>query len=277
MVGVSHFDATVCLPPTPPDQAVPALTDVLAPFDINKYSGREDDWNPDGQWDRWRLDGGIEERLAVKPEYEGDPRLIHRRTEPNGEPRERLPLQCDGGPRGLLDLDRMIANDVAQTRVRWRPELEDWKRLVAEHPPALPLAMFLARHQAEPDAYARQQAIAEHTNQPLIRAWARLSEKDDYPNLGPGALHRYRGRDSSDPIAHYSRDEHDILDREAAWVIPTFALLTLDGQWADAEQPGSFATGRLPEDRSIEYARNATAYLQDLDPDAMIVRLVCHC
>src|SRR5258708_27682937 len=58
--AVSQFHVSVCLTPTAPGPVRAALTAALAPFDMN----RPKEGNPDGQWDRWYIDGG-ENRFAV--------------------------------------------------------------------------------------------------------------------------------------------------------------------------------------------------------------------
>ncbi len=80
----------------------------------------------------------------------------------------------------------------------------------------------------------------------------------------------------SDPISYYTRDPQADLNFAAAWAIATFALLTTDGQWIDADQPGPFSRSLPGEDRSAAYARQATAYLDALAGDRVIVRLLCH-
>lgn len=77
-----------------------ALDAVMAPFDFNLASTPEG--NPDGEWDRWRIDAGDEDRFVVRPEYDGEPRLIHQPAGSGGQARERQALRCDGGPRALL-------------------------------------------------------------------------------------------------------------------------------------------------------------------------------
>jgi hypothetical protein len=112
---VSQFHVSVCLAPTAPGPVRAALTAALAPFDMN----RPKEGNPDGQWDRWYIDGG-ENRFAVKPQHDGDPRLIHQPTWPGGASRERLPLRCDGGPRALLDFAATRAHAIADARNEWQ-------------------------------------------------------------------------------------------------------------------------------------------------------------
>ncbi|MFE0458916.1 hypothetical protein ACFW1A_06595 [Kitasatospora sp. NPDC058965] len=237
----------------------------MAPFDFNLFGG-----NANGQWDWWDIDAGDEDRFAVRPEHDGDPRLIFA-THPNGEPRERQPLRCDGGPRGLLDFDATRAAAVSQARARWQAEQEDFARLVADHPPAEPLTTFLRRHRADTRGYPRGQAVVDHHAQPLVRALNHGSAWDRYPNLGLWVL----GPDS-DPISHFTRDPQTDLDEAAAWALASFALLTLDGQWIDAECPSACVDVVPGEDPRAAYARWAAAYLDDLDDDCVIVRLSCH-
>lgn len=263
--AVSQFRVSVCLPPGPPGGVAAALAAALAPFDMNRPATG----NPDGRWDWWHIGAGDE--FAVKPRHDGDPLLIHQPAWPGGAPRERLPLRCDGGPRGLLDFEATRASAIAGARDQWQAEQQDWQRLVASHPPALPLSAFLARNHADPQGYTREQAIADHHRQPLIRALSGGRPTGRYPNLALWIL-----CPGDDPISYYTRDPQADLDLAAAWAIPTFALLTTDGQWLDADQPGPFGHARPGEDRSGAYARQATAYLDGLDGDCVIVRLLCH-
>jgi hypothetical protein len=200
--------------------------------------------------------------------------LIHQSAWPRGGPRERLPLRCDGGPRALLDFEATRANAIAEARDNWQAWQQDWQRLVAGHPPTLPLSAFLARHHADPVGYPREQAIADHHSQPLIRALNHRPvdrDPDSYPTLAIWIL----GPDD-DPIAYYTRDPQADLDLAAAWAIPTFALLTTDGRWLDAGPAQAIEPRRPGEDRLAAYARHATAYLDGLDGDCVIVRLLCH-
>lgn len=98
---MSKFRVNVCLYPPADDydsdSVEAALAAAMAPFDMNLKA----DFNPDATWDWWRIDAGEGERFAVKPEHDGDPRLVHGDPDVIGYQRETL--RCDGGPRGLLD------------------------------------------------------------------------------------------------------------------------------------------------------------------------------
>jgi hypothetical protein len=228
--------------------------------------------NANGEWDWWHIDAGDDDRFVVKPQYDGDPRLIHQPTYPSGGPRDRWPLRCDGGPRGLLDFDAARNTAVARAQAQLHAEQKDYARLVADHPPAEPLTVFLERHRANPDGYPREQAVADHHAQPLVRALNRTSAWDRYPNLGLWVL----GPDS-DPVSRFTRDSQPDLDRAAAWAITASALLTLDGEWVDTNALGSFTHVLPGEDRDTTYARQSTAYLDELDEDCVVVGLLCHC
>lgn len=265
---MGKFYLNVCLPPTAPRKLRAALDAAMAPFDINLA----DEWNPDGEWDWWHIYTGEGSRFAVRPEYDGDPRLIHESTYPSGQPRDRQPLLCDGGPRALLDFEATKAHAVDQARARWQAEQQDFARLLADHPPAKPLTVFLDRHRANPSGYPREQAISDHHAQPLVSALNHHSAWERYPHLGLWVL----GPDS-DPISHFTRDPQPDVDLAEAWALTATALLTLDGQWIEANRPGPFVNARSGEDASAAYARHTTAYLEGLDGDSIIVQLLCHC
>jgi hypothetical protein len=92
---VTQFYATACLPPVPRGQEQAALAAALAPFDMNQPAGG----NPDGRWDRWYISPS-DDRFAVKPRHDGDPRLMHQPTWPGGAPRERHRLMAKHATRG---------------------------------------------------------------------------------------------------------------------------------------------------------------------------------
>jgi hypothetical protein len=171
-----------------------------------------------------------------------------------------------------LDFDATREAAVGRARARWQAEQRDFARLVADHPPAEPLTAFLERHHESFGGYPREQAVVDHHAQPLVRALSHRSAWDRYPHLGLWVL----GPDS-DPISRFTRDHQADLEEAAVWAIATFALLTLDGQWIDAERPGRFAKVPPGETPSAAYARQAAAYLEELDEDRVIVRLSCHC
>ncbi|MFS4095857.1 hypothetical protein [Streptomyces sp. AF1A] len=264
---MSKFYLNVCLPPTSPQELRAALDAVMAPFDINFP---DDEWNPNGEWDWWHIDAGDEGGFAVGPEFDGDPRLIFGTTSSAGRPRR--PLRCDGGPRGLLDFEATKAEAVAEARARWQAEQRDFARLVADHPSAEPLSAFLARHRANPRGYPREQAVADHHAQPLVRALSHRSARERYPNLGLWVL-----GPESDPISCFTRDLRADLDGAASWALATTALLTLDGQWTEADRPGPFTHVLPGEEPSAAYARQTTAYLDGLHEDCIVVRMLCHC
>lgn len=270
---MTKFHLNVCLPPTDPPRLRAALDAAMAPFDMNL----SDEWNPRGEWDWWHIDAGDDSRFAVRPAHDGDPRLIHQPTHPSGSPRDRQPLRCDGGPRGLLDFDATRAHAADRARAGAHARQRDFARLVADHPPAEPLTAFLARHRADPAGYPRARAVADHHGQPLVKALNHRSAWERYPALGLWVL----GPDS-DPITHLTRDPRADVELAEAWALATAALLTVDGRWIEPDRPatrvpGTGTEGPPGEEPSAVYARQTSAYLEGLDDDCVVVQLLCHC
>lgn len=260
---MSKFRVNVCLPAAAGEDVKAALAEAMAPFDMNLSP----DFNPNATWDWWRIDAGVGERFAVRPAHDGDARLIH--GDPNDGCHPREPLRCDGGPRGMLDFDATRREALTAALNSWEAQQLDFQRLVADHPPARPLTDFLARHAADPDTYPREQAVADHHAQPLIRALNHRSVWDRYPGLGIWVL----GPDT-DPITAYTQDPQPAFARAETWSIARPAMLTLDGEWVGLKP---YDWDRQGEDDADAYARRSTAYLDGLDGDCIIVRLLCHC
>ena len=257
---MSKYRVNVCLPPSAAADVEGALAEAMAPFDMN----RGDAFDPDATWDWYRVDAG-RQRFAVKPRHDGDPRLIHADPVVVGTPHE--PLRCDGGPRGLLDFDACRRAARTEAQAYWQAQQRDFERLVEDHPPAEPLTVFLARHAADPEGYPREQAVADHHAQPLIKALNHRSVFERYPSLGAWVL----GPDT-DPITVYSRDPEPGFELAETWAVARAALLTLEGEWT-----GIKPYSHEPDEESDTFARRSTAYLEALDEDCVVVRLLCHC
>jgi hypothetical protein len=98
---MAHEMITVCLPPDAHQDLHAAIEEVLAPFDLNG------DHQPcRGEWDQWWI-GRPGEEFDVLTGHEADPRLVRAPRDAYGKPRHWTQGQCDGGPRGLLDLQGM--------------------------------------------------------------------------------------------------------------------------------------------------------------------------
>ncbi|MFF5013744.1 hypothetical protein [Streptomyces sp. NPDC001165] len=235
---------TVCVPPpsapADPDALRQAIGEAMAPH----YYWREDRPHPDwvGEWDYWFISGS-NCPFAVLPDHEDDPRLV--RNDEWRPSEEELPRdRCHGGPRALLDLD--TDREAAADEAAWR--WNDWARFAAGHPPALPAGPYLDRAYLDPVGYPEERARAEYAAQPLIRAF-----RED-PEL--------RERFPYDPIGFFGPDREAFVADCVSRVLPTPALLTLDGRWVEYGGP--------------DYRREFNACLDALPPETMVVRVLYH-
>lgn len=246
---MTKFFATVCLPPTAPRDVPQAVASGMAPYDVNLA----DDWNPDGEWDWWMIHANVGQAYLVRPVHDGDPRLLTPATVPPdlAELGALGPLECFGGPRGLLDFEAMRRRAARTHDAR----LAAWTALAGAHPPARPLADFLARHEADPDGYSVADAEREHLLQPLVQEVARRAVAGD-PHFGTSFL-------LGDPVAYFAREHEEATRSAAQGAVPGSALLTLDGTWTDG--------------RTDVYLSEANRYLDALDPESVVLDVLCHC
>jgi hypothetical protein len=226
-----------------------AIETAMRPYDLNR-----DDDGP-GEWDHWTLRS---DSLQVRPEHDGDPRILFNPTWPDGSPRQREALQCDGAPVALLDLDRIEAAEVAEAKATWAV----WSRFAAQHPPARPLSAF--------DDQDPAQAKYDHLAQPLVQALAQHA-------ITAGDPHYPMSMATHDPIALFAGDERTYLASAASLALATRALLTTDGRWVDVFDPTPLGPPTPSESPSGAYLRLAAAYRHSLPPDALIAHLRCHC
>ncbi|MEV7189194.1 hypothetical protein [Kitasatospora sp. NPDC093102] len=249
--------ATVCLKATAADDVTAALTAALTPFahDVQPVDGR---WQ--GEWDWWHVYGGDGERgLAVRPGHENDLRLIRSPTWLDGSPRPAQPAhRCDGGPRGLLDLDtERTAAAVAAARER-----DTWSAFAAQFPPAHSLRTIAERSPSGPPAAGS--AYQAFTEQPLMRALAAWRQSD--PSAPTWTKH-------SDPIGHFAMSREQYAHRTAVRVQTTNVLVTLDGRWTDCFEYAPTPQQPIAADAYFDFADR---YLRELPDDAVIVRVRFH-
>ncbi len=246
---MTKFFATVCLPPTAPRKVPQATAAVLAPYN----SELTEEWRPDGHWDWWAIHAGTGNAFLVLPPHDGDRRLVTASTVPRRKAKlEPLgPLECHGGPRGLLDFDAMRS----RASRAYDDLLAAWTELTAIHPPAAPLTDFLARHEADPESYSRADARREHLAQPLVQEVAQRAVAGD-PHFDTSFL-------TNDPVAYFAQDHEEARLWAVRSAVPSFALVTLDGTWTDNE--------------TLDHWDQANRYLDDLDADTVVVKVLCHC
>ncbi|MCE0447722.1 hypothetical protein L0F81_35600 [Streptomyces tricolor] len=188
----------------------------------------------------------------VRPAHDGDPGSSRPAPSP-GTPAGLAPLgppECHGGPRGLLGPDA-----VRQRAVREYDALRGaWEDLVAVHPPARPLGESVARHEAGPDGCPSARAKEGHLLQPPVQAVARRAVAGD-PHFGRAFL-------TTDPVACFARDHAAAREVALRTAMAGHAPLTLDGRRRDGggEGYGEWADGRL----------------EHLDPEAVVVDVLCH-
>lgn len=247
---MTKFFATVCLSPTTPRKVPQAIADAMAPYDFNLVP---EDWNPGGRWDWWTIYSTANNAYLVLPTHDGDSRLLTASTVPRGKVElDALgPLECYGGPRGLLDFDAMRARAASKHDTL----LAAWNELTAVHPPARPLTDFAARHKAEPGSYSLADAKRDHLAQPLVQDVAQRSVAGD-PHFDMSFL-------LNDPVAYFAQEHQEARSWSVRCAVPGSALVTLDGSWMNADADG--------------YWDRANRYLNDLDAEAFVLDLLCHC
>lgn len=245
---MTKFFATVCLPPTAPRKVPRAIAAAMAPYDANLT----EEWNPVGHWDRWAIHSSADNAYLVLPPYDGDRRLVTASTVPRrrAELHALGPRECYGGPRGLLDFDGMRRRAARSHDAL----LAAWSELTAIHPPARPLAEFLARHESDPERYSLADAKEQHLAQPLVQDVAQRAVAGD-PHFGMSFL-------LNDPVAYFAQEHEEARLWAVRCAVPGFALVTLDGAWTDAD--------------TDDHWDQANRYLDGLDADAVVLDVLCH-
>ncbi|NUQ99156.1 MAG: hypothetical protein HOY79_22240 [Streptomyces sp.] len=215
---------------------------------------RESTYNPKSKWDWWVIGGRWLGYFAVKPERDGDPRLIVGR--PGTFDNTAEPRRVDGGPCALLDfgaLRKIKATEAGDVYDRWTA-------LVNGLPEAQPWSQFVERYQGDKEGYPIDRARTDYGSQPRVQA--ALQSKD------------FRFWD--DVIGEFAVDRDTYTLRAAEAAVPGFSLLDLEGRWLEPGRMGWFGMSSDTDDSRLVYNARANAYLDDLPEDAWVVVVDCH-
>lgn len=211
-------------------------------------------YNPKSKWDWWVIGGRWLGYFTVKPEHDGDKRLITGR--PGTFDNSGEPGRVDGGPRGLLDFDALRTVKATEAG-----EIYDrWTKLVDGLPEAKPWAHFLGLRDTDPDSYPIDRARREYGAQPRVQA---ARESKDF-------------RWYDDVIAEFADGRETYTQRAAEAAVPGFALLDLEGRWLEPGQMGWFGMSSDTADSRLVYNARANAYLDDMPEDAWVIVVDCH-
>lgn len=208
--------------------------------------------NPNGKWDYWRVGGRWgghfitttpgDRRIYASKRGWDSPTVIARGT-------------CDGGPRGLLDLDGTRQRAAAEAQERFGK----WLVAVDATPEARPWREF-ADMIGQVEGYSRDQARLEYRSQPRMVAL----EGTEF------------GRMWGCPIAEYQMPEALYVERARAGAVPGYALVTLDGKWMAPGDMGWFGCSTDNEGDRIGYLEVANTYIESLPDEVYLIAVDCH-
>jgi hypothetical protein len=253
----------VCLPADAADRLEDAVAEAMAPFYRDYSHGFEL-----SIWDSMRIGGA---GFQVAAGAENDPRLIRARPDYKGdvEPLVSASGGCTGGPRELLDFSatQQEARDIADAS--WLR----WHELSAELPAAESWASRYARIGV---GYSFEQASADYQAQPLIQAFSAYRNSlrifryagwfvnihDPHVSLGPVPREVFVAGATTMPLIEYS-------------------VLTLDGWWCEANEPGIHGACHGPAECTHECPiptgrQTGHPYLANLPVDTLLVNVHCH-
>lgn len=248
---MAHAIVTICMLDVEESKLQECIVSAMLPYNMEH--------DPNNKWDSWVIFGGDADwGLAVRPGHDDDPRLVRNLCYGNGEPRQRWPLRCDGGPKSLLDFDTDRDKEAGLAEADWA----EWNAFASDYPAAKPMRYFLNRHSVSPIQYPMVRAWNEYVDQPLIRVVRKQS--------GLEAVRLWN--EFQDPVTRFGTEQSEYVRRRVARVVPTPALIQTDGEWVDDESFGD----QFDASRWDRYFDVADRYLDALESDAMVVRVRFH-
>lgn len=206
--------------------------------------------NPNAKWDWWKVGGRWPALMRVASAHDGDPDVINGDLSWTADEMDKLrsegPLNCDGGPKRILDLGLTRATAAA----RRAEEFDKFHALIKDVEQPKPWSHFLDRHKAD-GQYSIEQAREDFHGQPGVLALN-------------GSDFRFW---AAEAIALYCRPRDAVLAEARDRAIAGFALLTMEGEWREPNE--------APESKDAYY-RQANAYIEALPEDAVLVNVDIH-
>ena len=154
-----------------------------------------------------------------------------------------------------LDTDAMVAHDLSEKMARY----DLVRRIVGD---------------------AEYVPWSWHVEKVDAGEWSIEEARDTYRNQEANKRVREAGRQNTDLIwidlddYMIPREVFEEHVRDAA--VPTYALLTKEGEWKDPGKMGWFGMSAETDESKIDFQKGYMAYLETLDPIDVLVCVDCH-
>lgn len=207
-------------------------------------------YNPDSKWDWWVVGGRWGNYFDVKPEHDGDPRLV-RGQQPAIGVVTTEPGKTDGGPKGLLDLDGMRERAAREAGAAW----DKVHAVIDKHPPARTWADFIA--DVEAGTISIDAARNAYREQPRIAAFNAI-DNDPFSSIDP-----------------FEVDRGLYVERARAGAVPGWATL-YKGEWIEQGRMGMWAFNDATDGSRAGYWEHVNGLIDGLSDDTYLTVVDCH-
>jgi len=216
-------------------------------------------YNPDSKWDWWLIGGRWQRSLVSISDADphllihGVPGVFGDNDNPYLDSDNRI--FCDGGPVELLDFHTIRENEATRQLERY----DTWQSIVAQH--------------GSPPAWQHLRSLVEVGEMEIDDARRLYNEHPAIVAAGKAEIYSFMSRS---PEEEFGLNRDEFADNARRDAVPGWALITLDGKWAEAGKMGFWAISDATEDSTRNYKEFANRYLESLPKDTIIVMLDCH-
>lgn len=222
-------------------------------------------YNEDSKWDWWciggRWSGYFKAKEDVFRTLDSDhaadiipPQNLGRWNSPKHDV-EKLRKLVDGGRVRYLALEVMRSDAAAKAHA----EYDVYESLLVTYGVALPWSSFYGR--VEAGEITRDEAREQYNAQPLVKAFKEIEE--------------YKW-EMGCTIAEFSVSREEYVERHRSRAVPGYALLTKKGEWMAPGSMGWFGCSDDTDETYEAYTFEANKYVDELDPDDIMVMLDLH-
>lgn len=208
-------------------------------------------YNPDSKWDWYVVGGRWGNHFWVKPEFVGDPRLVVGEQPAIGgfEPQ---PDRCDGGPKGLLDIQGMREAQGKAAGEAW----DKFQAVIAPHPPIKGWPEFVEEVKAGNRTIESAREL--YYAQPAIKALQ-----------GAQLLDWNTGEEE------FECARQTFVARAEATAVPGFATV-YKGKWIAPGEMGWFAVSTETESSKAGYGEYVNGLIDDASDETYLTLVDCH-
>jgi len=224
-------------------------------------------YNPDSKWDWYSIGGRWSGYFPIRGDLtvEASRLLIQGRRSWTNQDQPQDPWACDGGPKGLLDLDALRDKKGAEAAKRY----DTYQEIVEDLPEALPWRVFA-------DDATAQAALTTGRGE-ITAVWDEARRLyNDQERVRLTKQHDEFKWSFDCTVEEFSVSRKFYIEKARNEAVPGYALVTTTGEWVAPGKMGWFGMSSDSEEDMAMFKAKANGYIDGLSDDTLLIAVDLH-